>query len=106
MIDAGRLKTRLMIEAPVELEDGQGGVSRSYAPQATLWAAVMPIAARRDVEADADGASVRVRVVLRGGVALTLQHRLRDGARLYRIVSFRDIDDGRFVEIEAEWRID
>jgi head-tail adaptor len=105
MIDPGRLKTRLTILAPVEEDDGQGGVTRSFATQAVVWAALLPSAARRDVEADADGASVRVRVILRRGVALTLQHRLVDGARVYRIVSFRDVDEGRFVEIEAEWRV-
>ncbi len=105
MIDAGRLKTRLVIEAPNELDDGQGGVTRSFVTQATVWAALWPSGAARDVEADADGAAVRLRVVLRSGAVLTLQHRLRDGARVYRIVSFRDIDDGRFVEIEAELRI-
>ena len=105
MSDPGRLKTRLIIEAPVEADDGQGGVIRNYTTQATLWAALLPSAARRDVEADADGATVRVRIILRRCVALTLQHRLRDGARVYRIVTFRDVDEGRFVEIEAEARV-
>ncbi|MDB5502725.1 MAG: hypothetical protein JWR89_2627 [Tardiphaga sp.] len=105
MIDPGRLKTRLIIEAPVEIDDGQGGVIRSFVTQATLWAALLPSAARRDVEADADGATVRVRIILRRGVALTLQHRLRDGAKTYRIVTFREVDDGRFIEIEAELRV-
>ncbi|MDB5654288.1 MAG: hypothetical protein JWQ94_1901 [Tardiphaga sp.] len=105
MIDAGRLKTRLLLQAPIEADDGQGGVTRSYATQATVWAALLPLAARRDVEADADGAAVRVRVVLRRGVMLTLAHRLRDGDRVYRIVSYREVDEGRFVEIEAERRV-
>ncbi len=105
MIDPGRLKTRLLVQAPVEEDDGQGGVVRSFATQATVWAALLPAAARRDVEADADGANVRVRVILRRGLALTLQHRLVDGAKTYRIVTLREVDDGRFVEIEAEMRI-
>lgn len=110
MIDPGRLKTRLSIEAPAETADGQGGTLRSYVATATVWAAVTPIGTRRDdggaVEADASGANVRYRIVLRGNFALTLQHRLVDGDRIYRITAIRDRDDRRFVEIDAELRVE
>jgi head-tail adaptor len=106
MIDPGRLKTRLVIEAPQEVADDQGGVARSYSAVATIWAALFPMAARRRNEADADGAVVRLRVILRNGFALTLRHRFIDGAKIYRIVALREIDDRRFIEVEAEWRID
>lgn len=103
MTDLGRLKTRLLLQAPVEPDDGQGGVTRDYVTQQMVWAALRPQAARRDVEADADGARVRLRIFLRAGLVLTPRHRLLDGARIYRIVALREIDDRRFVEIEAEW---
>jgi SPP1 family predicted phage head-tail adaptor len=105
VIDPGRLKTRLLIQAPVETDDGQGGVARTFVTQATVWAAVLPAAAHRDVAADADGADVRLRIIVRARPALTLQHRLLDGGKVYRIVTLRAVDDGRFVEIEAAWRI-
>lgn len=105
MMDAGRLKTRLLIEAPVEADDGQGGVTRDYVAQATVWAAVTPVSASRAIDADADGATVRVRIILRSNVQLTLQHRLIDGDHIYRIVSLRDVDDGQFIEIDADYRI-
>ena len=109
MTDPGRLKTRLVIEAPVEADDGQGGVTRSYTAAATVWAAVTPVAARATgdaVEADAAGATARYRIVLRSNVALTLQHRLVDGARIYRIASIRDLDDRRFIAVDAEVRVE
>ncbi len=106
MIDPGRLKTRLVIEAPVECDDGQGGVTRSYGAVATVWAAVLPARMTRAVEAEADGALVHLRIVLRSGVALTLRHRFLDGAKIYRITALREIDDRRFIEIDAAWRID
>jgi head-tail adaptor len=106
MIDAGRLKTRLTLQAPVETPDGQGGVVRDYITQAVVWAALLPSSARRDVAADADGADVRVRIILRSGLDLTLQHRFVDGTRIYRIVSLRDLDDRRFVDIEADYRVE
>lgn len=105
MTNPGRLKTRLVIQAPVETDDGQGGVVRSFAAVATRWAAVIPAGTGHAVAADADGALVRVRIVLRAGLALTLQHRLVDGDRVYRIAALREIDERRFIEIDAERRI-
>ncbi|ABD08163.1 Phage head-tail adaptor, putative [Rhodopseudomonas palustris HaA2] len=102
MIDPGRLNTRLVLEVPVESGDGQGGVTRSYAPQQVVWARVVQHAAREGVDADADRAMLRVTITLRGGVALTRAHRLIDGARIYRIISWRDIDRGAWLEIDAE----
>jgi SPP1 family predicted phage head-tail adaptor len=110
MIDPGRLKTRLLIQSPVETDDGQGGVTRSYTTLATVWAAVMPLAARAaagsGAEADADGATIKTRIILRGNFSLTLQHRLIDGARIYRIAAIRDRDDRRFIEVDAELRVE
>jgi head-tail adaptor len=110
MIDPGRLKTRLLIQAPDETGDGQGGVVRGFTTLATVWAAVMPQAARAagggGVEADAEGATVKTRIILRSNFSLTLQHRLVDGVRVYRIVSIRDRDDRRFVEVDAELRVE
>jgi len=102
VIDPGRLSTRLTLQAPVESDDGQGGVARSYVAQQTLWARVEPLAAREGVAADAGGAALRLRITLRGGVTLSRDHRLSDGARLYRILAWRDRDGGRLIDIDAE----
>jgi head-tail adaptor len=109
MTDPGRLKTRLAIQAPDEADDGQGGVTRSFSTVAVAWAAVTPVALRgagSTVEAAAEGATVRYRILLRSNFALTLQHRLLDGARVYRIASIRDLDDRRFVAVDAELRVE
>jgi len=109
MIDPGRLKTRLAIQAPSELDDGQGGVTRSFTTVATVWAAVTPIAAlatRDAVEADVAGVNARYRIILRSNFSVTLQHRLLDGARVYRIAQIRDLDDKSFIAIEAEVRVE
>jgi head-tail adaptor len=110
MIDPGRLKTRLLIQSPDETGDGQGGVVRSYTTLATAWAEVAPLAARAaaggGVEADAEGATAKYRILLRSNFSLTLQHRLVDGARIYRIAAIRDRDDRRFIEVDAELRVE
>jgi SPP1 family predicted phage head-tail adaptor len=100
---AGRLKTRLVLQAPGETADGQGGVVRDYTPVATVWAAVTPLAARDSVEADAPGMTQRVRIVLRDEFDLTPGHRLIDGPRVYRITALNRRE--RFIEIDAECRI-
>ena len=105
MIDPGQLKTRLVIQQPIDTPDDQGGVVRSWTTFATVWAQVTPLGARRDVEADSDGATQGYRIVLRSNLSLTLQHRLGDGARIYRIVAIRESGDRRFIEIDADVRI-
>src|ERR1044072_5256384 len=109
LTDPGRLKPRLAILAPVEVDDGQGGVARSFTTVATVWAAVTPVAARASgdaLEADAHGATARYRIVLRSNFVLTLQHRLVDGARIYRIAGIRDLDDRRFIAVGPELRVE
>jgi head-tail adaptor len=109
MIDPGKLKTRLSLEVPVEADDGQGGVVRSFTTIATVWAAVTPVAALATgsaTEAGAEGATARYRIILRGNYLLTLQHRLVDGARVYRIAALRDLEDRRFVQVDAELRVE
>lgn len=105
MIDPGQLKTRLVVQQPIETPDDQGGVVRTWTAFATVWAQVTPLAARRDVEADADGATQGYRIVLRSHLSLTLQHRFSDGARIYRIAAIRESDDRRLIEIDADVRM-
>ena len=106
MTGAGELNRRLVLEAPVEVDDGAGGVTRSFETVTTLWANVTPLAAHADVAADSLGAIVSHLIVIRAGRALTTFHRLRDGERIFRIVSLRESADRRFLEIAAEERKD
>ena len=109
MTDPGKLKTRLQIVIPVEADDGQGGVVRSYTTLTTAWAEVTPVPSRgtaANVDADASGASVKYRILLRGNFTLTLQHRLLDGARIFRITAIRDAPDRRFIAVDAEVRVE
>jgi SPP1 family predicted phage head-tail adaptor len=107
MTGPGALRDRLGLEQPVETADGAGGVARSYASVATLWAALTPVSARDDVVAGALGATVTHRIVIRSRDDITTRHRLRAGARIFRIVTLRDRDGrGRFLEIGAQERVD
>jgi SPP1 family predicted phage head-tail adaptor len=107
MTDPGALRHRLVLEEPIEPPDGAGGVTRSYATVTTLWAAVTPVSARGDVVADDVGANVTHRIIIRSGPYVSTRHRLREGARIFRILALRDQDgSGRFIEINAEERVD
>ena len=101
----GELNRRLTLEAPVEADDGAGGVTRSYQPVTTLWAQVTPVAARADVQADALAAVRRDTIVIRMRDDITTRHRFSEGARLYRILAWRESADRRFLVIEAEERV-
>lgn len=105
MIDPGQLKTRLVLQQPVETPDDQGGVARTWTSYGNAWAQVTPLAARNAVDADSDGATQSYRIVMRSNFSLSLQHRLVDGARIYAITAIRDGDDRRYIEIDAELRI-
>lgn len=102
----GELNRRLVLEAPVESADGAGGVTRSYTPVMTLWASVEPVSARNSVVADAFGATVTHRIVIRRRAAVTTRHRFVEGERIYRIVTLRDDGARRFLVIGAEARAD
>ncbi len=104
-IDPGALNRRLTLEAPVETADGAGGVIRSYATVATLWASVEPVAARADVVAVQLGATVTHRITIRFSADITTRHRLRDGVRAFRIVTLRERGK-RWLDIQAEERVD
>ncbi len=103
MSSAGEFRTRLTLQARSETPDGQGGVVRAYADAGKIWARVTPLAGRETMEADANGATIRVRIEARAPLALSLAHRLVDGAKVYRITAYRD--DGRIVTIDAELRV-
>lgn len=104
--DIGALNRRLVLEAPAETGDGAGGVVRTYEALTALWAQVTPVSARSDIAADNLGAALRHRIVIRTRGGISTRHRLRDGARVYRIVALRESAGRRFLEIDAEERED
>ena len=106
MTAPGELNRRLVLEAPIENADGAGGITRGYVAAMTLWAGVEPIAARGVVIADAPGATVTHRIVIRRRAAVTTRHRFVEGTTVYRIVTLREDATRRFLVIGAEVRAD
>lgn len=106
MTGAGDLNRRLLLEAPVEFDDGAGGVVRLYDVVTKLWAQVLPVSVRSDVSADSLGDVLRYKIIIRVGPGITTRHRFRDDERIYRILTAQKSADRRFLEIEAEVRED
>ena len=106
MIDPGQLRTRLVLQQPIETPDDQGGVTRAWSSYGNAWAKIVPLTARPGVEADASGATQNYRIIMRANFSLTLQHRLVEGAKVYHIAAIRDSDDRRFIENDAEIRVE
>jgi len=102
----GDLNRRLLLQAPVESDDGEGGVTRTYQTVTTLWAQVVPLAARADIAAGSLGAALRYRIVVRARADVTTRHQLQDGSHVYRVIAVRESADRRFLEIDAEERED
>lgn len=105
MTDAGDLRWRVVVETPLGAPDDQGGEVRTYVSVATVWAAILPFSSSTTVEADAEGATLRFRIIVRAPLDLSLRHRLRQGGRSYRITAFRESADRRLILIDAEQRI-
>ncbi len=91
----GRLRQRLTLEAPVDVEDGAGGVSRSFVALATVWAAVIPTLAVEALEADRVSQRVTHRITLRWRAGVTAAMRFTKGARTWNILAATDPDGTR-----------
>lgn len=106
MTTPGQLNRRLVLEAPSESDDGQGGVTRLYDVVTTVWAQVTPLSARAEVAGGSLGARLRCTIVIRKHTDITTWHRFLDGVRTYQVVAVRESADRRFLEIDAEERED
>jgi SPP1 family predicted phage head-tail adaptor len=92
--DAGHLTARLDLESAVEVADGQGGVTRSHAVTATLWARIEPVTADIAELGSVERQVVTHRIWLRHTDGLAPGMRLRKGGRIFTIRTVHDPDEG------------
>lgn len=93
--DPGAMTARLALEAPEEIFDGQGGVTRTYGVAASLWTRIEPVALRESEQAGAALGIAAYRIWMRYRDDITLAKRFRKGARIFRILGYRDPDETR-----------
>jgi SPP1 family predicted phage head-tail adaptor len=91
---AGKLRSRLFLEAPNDTPDGAGGMVRSWTLVAAMWGDVRPRSQRERQFADARRSEVTHQIRIRHRAGVTADMRFTQGARIFRIVSAVD-PDGR-----------
>lgn len=96
-LHAGALRRRLALEAPVDVADDIGGVSRSFVEIARLWASVAAVSGATRLEGDRLEQAITHRVVTRWRDDVTGGMRLRLGLRVLTIRAVRDPDGARRV---------
>lgn len=92
---AGRLRRRLTLEAPIDVADEIGGVTRGWSAISTVWAEIESPRGATRLAADRLEQAIAVRVTLRWREGVTIGMRLRFGARIFDIRSVRDPDESR-----------
>ena len=92
---AGRLRDRLIVEVPVEVPDGFGGLTRSYQVSTTVWGVIVPYQIRTGRGPDQDGQVISQLVVMRWRGDIETGMRLRKGTRILRICQLADADGRR-----------
>lgn len=94
-VPVASLRHRLVLEAPVEADDGAGGRTRHYAAVASLWGRVAPLKGGEDDVADATGQVLTHRVWLRWRAGVDASMRLRFGERILSVRSVTDPGERR-----------
>ncbi len=103
MTAIGEFRHRLNMQAADEIEDGAGGVTRTWEPLGDVWAAIEPLSLDDAVVSDKRLGQLTHRVTLRYRADITLAHRFVLGARVFCIRAVRDPDErGRLLECLVE----
>lgn len=99
IMDAGRLRHRVVIQYPVEVQDQTtGAIDEQWANLATVWAAIEPLSAREFIAAQAEQSKVSARIVIRQRSDVDATMRVFHAASgfYYNIEGvLTDIDSGR-----------
>lgn len=92
MTHVGDLRHRLELEKLSRVSDGAGGYTESWASVASIWAAIAAKSGRETVIAERLSSHVTYDIIIRYRSDVTAEMRFRDGAKLYYIVAFFDMD--------------
>lgn len=86
----GDLKKRVTLQAPTKVSDSMGGFVNSYSDMATVYAAIWPVSAADQIQAQATVLVVSHRIRIRYRSVLKTSWRVSWGGRYFTIVSIID----------------
>lgn len=102
MTAIGEFRHRLTLQTADEVEDGAGGVIRTWETLGQVWAAIEPVSSDDGMISDKRLGVVTHRITLRHRADITLSHRFTLGTRVFTIRAVRDPDErGRLTECLA-----
>lgn len=84
-MNAGQLRSRLVIQAKVETRDPRGGVIETWTTVAERWGTIQPVRMRELLLAQQVQARVTHRIILRFFAGLTNQHRIVHEQRVFHV---------------------
>lgn len=99
----GKLRHRVILQAPNETADGAGGWTLTWTDVATVWAAIEPLKGAERLKAQRLEASVTHKVTIRHRDGVTAKQRLKFGTRFFNIRAVINRGErDRFLELLAE----
>lgn len=103
MTAISEFRHRLTLQAAEEIEDGAGGVTRTWQMLGYVWAAIEPVSFDDRLMSDKRLGVLTHRIRLRHRSDITLVHRFILGQRIFSIRAVRDPDErGRVTECLVE----
>lgn len=88
----GKLRNRIVVEAVTRTSDGGGGAHETWAPVATVWAAIETTDGAENMRSEATSGRISHTVIMRHHDAIAPAMRLRLGARILEIIAVYDAD--------------
>lgn len=77
MLSAGRLRHRLVLQAPVEVQDvNNGAVTTTWQNLANIWGAIEPLSAREFIASDTIDSEITTRITIRYRANISAKMRL------------------------------
>lgn len=89
----GRMRDRVVLEAPLRVPDGAGGVIESWIEVAVLWARIIDRAGAEVFAADGISGTLTHDIVLRPHPDLVPRNRITSVNRVYHILAVRRSDE-------------
>ena len=84
---AGELNKRITLQYQTKVADGLGGYTITWTDAATVWAAIWPVSANEQVQANATTMVISHRIRIRYRSVLKPSWRIKFGERYFNIVS-------------------